>query len=73
MALVDCQMEGCASRLHHVFQGGYVAMHDINIDGAERKICCDRVDELRMGGKPEKLNKVGQSTVYMTEESEDDK
>ena len=67
MALVDCQMEGCASRLHHVFQGGYVAMHDINIDGAERKICCDSVDELRMGGKPEKLNEVGQSTVYMTE------
>ena len=35
MALVDCHMEGCASRLHHVCQGGYVDMHEIDLDGAE--------------------------------------
>ena len=64
MALVDCQVEGCASRLHPVCQGGYVAMHEIDIDGAERNICCDFVDEIWMLGKPEKLKKVVHSTVY---------
>ena len=34
MALVGFKVEGCASRLHHVYQGGYVAMHEINLDGA---------------------------------------
>ena len=38
----------------------------------EQKICCDCVDNLWMGGKPEKLNKVGHSTVYRTEKSEED-
>ena len=64
MALVDFQVEGCASHLHHVYQGGYVAMHEINIDLAEQNICRDCVDELHMGGNPEKLKKVGHSTVY---------
>ena len=73
VALVDCQMKGCESRLYHVYQGGYVAIREINLDGAELKICRDCVDELWMGGKPEKLNKVQHSTVYMTEESEEDK
>ena len=41
VALVDFQMKGCESRLHHVCQGGYVAMHDLELDGAERKICRD--------------------------------
>ena len=36
---------------------------------AERKIFHDFVDELRMGGKPEKLKKVGHSTVYRKDES----
>ena len=71
-ALVDCQMQGCESRLHHVCQGEYVAMHDINIYGAGLNICQDCVDELWMGGKPEKLNKVQHSTVYRTYELEED-
>ena len=48
-------------------------MHDIDIDGAEQKICCNCVDELWMGGKPEKLKKLQHSNVYSTEESEEDK
>ena len=31
-----------------------MAMHEINIDGAERNICHDCVDELWIGGKTEK-------------------
>ena len=72
VALVDCQMKGCESRLHHVCQGEYVAMHDIKLDGAERKICRECVDNLRMGGKPEKLKMVQHSTVFRTDELEED-
>ena len=54
VALVDCQMKGCELRLHHVCQREYVAMHDIYLDRAERKICRECIDDLRMGGKPEK-------------------
>ena len=39
VALVDCHMKGCESRLHHILQGGYVAMHEIDLDVAERNIC----------------------------------
>ena len=46
VALVDFQVEVCVSRLNHVCQGGYVDVHEINLDGAERKICRDCVDEL---------------------------
>ena len=38
--------------------GGGVAMHEIDIDRAEEKIFHNCVDDLWMGGKPEKLNKV---------------
>ena len=38
MALIDFQMKGFEVRVHHVCQGGYVAMHDIELDGAEQKI-----------------------------------
>ena len=55
MALVDCQMKGCESRLHHVCQGEYVAMHEIDLDGSELEICRNCVDEIWMGGKPEKF------------------
>ena len=72
VALVDCQIKGCESRLYHVCQGGYVAMGAIDLDGAERKICHNCVDELWMGGKSKKLNKVQHSTVYRTDESEED-
>ena len=47
--------------------GGYVAMHDIYLDRSERKIFRDCVDELHMGGKPDKSKKVGYSTVYRTD------
>ena len=67
VTLVDFQMEVCASCLHHVWHGGCVAMHEIDLGGAERKISCNCVDELWMGGKPDKLKNVVQSTVYSTD------
>ena len=72
VALVDCQIKGCESRLHHVYQGEYVAMHDIKLDRAERKICRECVDNLWIRGKPEKLKMVQHSTVYRTDELEED-
>ena len=63
VALFDCQMKGRESRLHHVCQGGYVAMHDIELDGTERKVCCKYFDNLWMGGKPDKLKMVQHSTM----------
>ena len=73
VALVDCQMKGCELRLRHVCQGGYVAMHEIDLDEAELNICRDCVDKIWMGGKPEKLKKVQHSTVYRTKDLEEDK
>ena len=72
VALVDCHMQGCELCLHHVFQGEYVAMQEIYLDGAEWKICQNFVDELWMGGKPEKLKNVQHSNVYKTYESDDE-
>ena len=72
VAIVDFQMKGRESRLHHVCQGDYVAMHDIDIYGAELNICRDCFDEIWMGGKTEKLKKVQHSTVYRTEGYEED-
>ena len=46
-------------------------MHDINLDRVERNICLNCVDELWMGGKPDKLKKAGHRTVYSTDESEE--
>ena len=68
VALVCCQMKGCESRFHHVCQGDYMAMHKIDLDGADLNICRDCVDKLWMGGKPRKLKKVQHSTVYRTDE-----
>ena len=48
-------------------------MNQIDIDGAELKICRDCVDELWMGGKPDKLKNVQYITVYRTEKSQEDK
>ena len=67
VAVVDCQMKGCKSRLHHVCQGDYVAMHEIDLDGAELNIFRNCVNNIWMVGKPEKLKKVQLSTVYRTE------
>ena len=71
--LVDFQMKGCESRLHHVCKGEYMAMHEIDLGGVERKICHNCVDELWMGGKPTKLKKVKHMNVYRTDESEEEK
>ena len=49
-----------------------MAIHEINIDGAERKICRDCVDKLQMGVNPDKLNKVGHRAVYKMKESKED-
>ena len=68
VALVDCQMKGCELRLRHVCQREYVAMHVVDIYGAERNICHNCVDELWMGSKPNKLKKVQHNTVYKTDE-----
>ena len=48
VAFVGCQVEGCASHLHQIYQGGYVAMIEINLDITERKICRDCVEKLRV-------------------------
>ena len=48
-------------------------MHEIDLDGAELKICRNCVEKLWMGGKPDKLKKVGHITVYRTNELEEDK
>ena len=48
-------------------------MREIELDGVERKICRECIDDLRMGGKPEKLKMVQHSTVYRTDELEEDK
>ena len=71
LALVDFQIKGYDSRLHHVYQGEYVDIHEIDLDRAELKICRECVDEIWMGEKPEKLKKVQHSTVYRTDELED--
>ena len=44
-----------------------MAMHVIDLDRAEFKICHNFVDELWMGGKPNKLKMVQHSTVYRTD------
>ena len=63
VALVDCRMKGCELLLNHVCQGGYVAVHVVDLDGSERKICCNCVNELWMVGTPKKLKMVQHSTV----------
>ena len=69
MALVDFQVDSFSLRLHHVFKEGYAVLNDIYFDGSEQKICCGCVDELRGRSKSETLKKVGDSTVYGTDES----
>ena len=50
--------------MHHVCQGEYVILNDIDFDKAEQNICCNCVDDLWGQGKSEKLNKMGDSTLY---------
>ena len=73
VALVDCQMKVYKSLLNHVFQGEYVDMQYIDLDGAELNICHYCVDNIWMVVKPEKLKKAQHSTVYSTDESEEEK
>ena len=47
-------------------------MHEIELDGVERKIFRECIDALWMGGKPEKSRMVQHSTVYRTYELEED-
>ena len=39
VALVDCQVEGCPMRLHHVFKVSFLLLNYIDFDRGERKIC----------------------------------
>ena len=71
VTLVDCQVEGCPSRLHHICQGEYVDMNEIDLDGGEQKICRNCVDEIQGQGKSKTLKKVVDSTVYRKDESQD--
>ena len=41
-----------------------MVLNCIDFDGAERKICSDCVDELRVGIKSDILKKMGDITVY---------
>ena len=72
VALVGFQMKGREPRLQHVCQGEYVDMHEIDLDGAEQKICRTFIDNRRMGGKPKKSKMVQHSTVYRKDELEED-
>ena len=47
-------------------------MHEIEIDGSERKIFRECIDDLRMGGKFETSKMMEDSTVYRMNELEED-
>ena len=61
---VDCQMEGCAITLASRLSGGsiWMCMRSVSTERSEIfvVIVCDK---LPMGGKHEKLKKVGNSAV----------
>ena len=67
VVLVDFQVEGCPSCLYHIFQGEYVAMNEIDIDGGERNICHNCVQEIQGRGKSETFKKLGDRNVYGTD------
>ena len=69
MELVGFQVEGFTSRLHHFCKGGGLVLDYIGFDGEEWKIFRGCVDELQVQGKSDILKKVGESTVYVMEES----
>ena len=47
-------------------------MHEIELDRSEQKTCRKCIDDLWMGGKPEKLKMMQHSTVYRMEKLEED-
>ena len=49
-----------------------MAMHEIELDGSERNICRECIDDLSMGGKFEKSKMMQDSTVYRMDELEED-
>ena len=57
--------------MHHVCQEEYVLFNYIDFDGTEQKICRNCVDELQCQEKSEILKKVGDITVYETDESDE--
>ena len=63
VSIVYFQMEGCTLRLYHICQGGYVAMHKIDLDLSERKLFRDCVEKIWMRGEPDTFNKVVHITV----------
>ena len=67
--VVDFQAKGFPLRLHHVCQYKYAAMNEIDLDGGERKIFRDCVDEIRGRYKSDIPKKVGDRTVYSTYKS----
>ena len=46
-----------------------MAMHEIDPDGADRKVCRNYVNNLWGQGKSETLKKLGYRTVYRPDES----
>ena len=53
-------------------RGGGVAMHEIKLDGSERNICRECIDDLWMGGNFEKSKMMQDSTVYRMDELVED-
>ena len=47
-------------------------MHEINLDGSERKICRECIYDLHIGGQPKKPKMMQHSTVYRTDKLEED-
>ena len=50
MVLVDSQVEGCLSRLYHIFRGRYMILYYIYFEVGEQNICRDYVFKLGRGG-----------------------
>ena len=49
-----------------------MAIHEIEVDRSEQKICRECIDDLRMGGNFEKSKMMQDSTVYRMGELEED-
>ena len=47
VGIVDCQVEGCPSRLYHVCQGEYVLLNDIDFEWSGRFFA---IVLMRLGG-----------------------
>ena len=63
VALVECQVEGFPSRSYHVCQEEYVLLNYVDFGGAERNVCRNCVENIRVRGKSETLKKLGYRTL----------